>query len=223
MVINMKITVIGGGKVGYYIVKTMLEHGHEPTVIERDKSICKRIATELDIPVFCGDCTNLEILKHADIGSTEVVICVTGTDEANLVACQLAKKYFNVPKTIAKVNNPKNVDILQRLGVDHVIDSTNSFVSLIEREVEFSRMKQLIALNNGTAAICEIQLPEGYVLDGTPLMKLKSSALFNIVSITRGNSLIIPRGQSELRSGDKLMVIVENDSVAELAKVLHLD
>lgn len=219
----MKVMVAGGGKVGYYIIKTMLEHGHEPTAVEEDKDICTRLANELDIPVFCGDCTNIEVLRHAGAEETDCLIGVTGNDETNLVVCQIAKKYFKVAKTVAKVNNPKNVMVLQQLGVDNAIDSTSNIVSLIEREVEFNRMKQLIALNNGAASIFEIQLPENYVLDGVQLMKLKLSALFNIVSITRGNALIIPRGQSELKSGDKLLIIAENDAMSELAHVLKID
>lgn len=219
----MKVTVVGGGKVGYYIMKTMLEHGHEPTAIEENKDICTRLANELDIPVFCGDCTNMEVLHHAEVENTDCLIGVTGNDETNLVVCQIAKKYFKVPKTVAKVNNPKNVMVLQQLGVDNAIDSTSNIVSLIEREVEFNRMKQLIALNNGAASIFEIELPENYVMEGVQLMKLKLSAQFNIVSITRGNALIIPRGQSELRSGDKLLIIAENDAMSELAHVLKID
>ena len=219
----MKITVIGGGKVGYYLVKTLIEHHHEPTIIEKDKKTCEFLANDLDIPIIWGDGTQIEILKSADLAHSQAVVCVTGTDENNLIACQLAKKFFNVPKTVAKVNNPKNVEVIKKLGVDNVINSTDNIASLIEREVDTSKIKQLIAFNHGSTTICEIQLPQDYVYDGKMLMDLKFPQMFNIVSITRDDVLIIPRGQSTLKSGDKLLVISEHDAVHELNKVLKLD
>lgn len=219
----MNVIVVGGGKVGYYLVKTLIEHGHNPIIIEDEKKICNKIANELDIPVICGDGTRLEVLESSNAGEADAIICVTGTDEANLISCQLAKKFFNINKTVAKVNNPKNADVLKKLGVDIVISSTDNIAMLLEREVDIKTIKQLLVLNRGDAIICEIQLPSNYVLDGTQLMSIKISSLFNIISITRGDALIIPRGQSELKSGDKLMVILEKNAVRELNNALKLD
>lgn len=216
------VTVVGGGKVGFYLLKALIERDYEPTAIEIDRDTCAYLANELDIPVICGDGTQLEVLDAANVAESRALICVTGNDEDNLVACQLAKKIFNVPKTVAKVNNPRNADVLETLGVDNVINSTDRIASLIEREVDTSKIKQLIELNHGDAAIYEITLPEDYVLDGVQLMNIKIPALFNIVSITRHNRLIIPRGQSELRSGDRLMVISDSSEIGRLNSVLKL-
>ena len=213
----MKVTIIGGGKVGYYLVRTLIEHGHEPSVIEIDKAVCKHIANEMDIPIICGDATRLEILE-----SSSAFVSVTGSDETNLIACQLAKKKFGVQKTVAKSNNPKNVAAMQALGIDNVINSTNSIASLIEREVDTSRIKQVLSLNRGEVTLFEVQLPENYVYDGKMLMDIKLPILFNIVSITRNGCMIIPRGQSMLKSGDKLLVISETDVVKELKSVLKI-
>lgn len=218
----MKVVIVGGGKVGYYLAKTLLEHGHEIELIEINKQTCSSIANELDIPVICGDSTQIETLEAASLEDADAIICVSGMDEVNLITCQLAKKTFGVAKTVAKVNNPKNAIVLKELGVDNVINSTDSIASLIEREVDTSKIKELISLNHGEAVICEVTLPEKYYYDGKQLMDIKLPGLFNIVSITRGNSLIIPRGQSVLRSGDKLLVISDSDEVKTLRSVLKL-
>ncbi len=218
----MKVTIIGGGKVGYYLVRTLIEHGHEPSVIEIDRSVCEHIANEMDIPIICGDATRLEVLESAGLKDSSAFVSVTGSDETNLIACQLAKKKFGVQKTVAKSNNPKNVAAMQALGIDNVINSTNSIASLIEREVDTSRIKQLLSLNRGEVTLFEVQLPENYVYDGKMLMDIKLPILFNIVSITRNGCMIIPRGQSMLKSGDKLLVISETDVVKELKSVLKI-
>lgn len=218
----MKVTVVGGGKLGYYLVRTLIEHGHEPSVIELDRPVCEHIANEMDIPIICGDATRLEVLESADLGNSGAFISVTGSDETNLISCQLAKKKFGVQKTVAKSNNPKNVAAMQALGIDNVINSTNSIASLIEREVDTSRIKQILSLNRGEVTLSEVQLPEDYIYDGKMLMDIKLPVLFNIISITRNGCMIIPRGQSMLKSGDKLLVISETDAVKELKSVLKI-
>lgn len=218
----MKVTIIGGGKVGYYLIRTLIEHGHEPAMIELNRRVCEHIANEMDIPIICGDATRLEVLETADLQSSSAVVSVTGSDETNLVVCQLAKKKFGVEKTVAKSNNPKNVAVMQTLGIDNVINSTDSIASLIEREVDTSRIKQVLSLNRGEITLFEVNLPQDYVYDGKMLMDIKLPVLFNIVSITRGGCMIIPRGQSMLKSGDKLLVISESNVVKELKSVLKI-
>ena len=218
----MKVIIVGGGKVGYYLVRTLLEHKHEPTVIEINHDVSKRIANEMDIPVIFGDATRYETLAAADTANIDAFISVTGSDESNCIACQLAKNEFGVKKTIAKSNNPKNVTVMQALGIDNVINSTDSIASLIEREVDTSKIKQLLQINQGEAVLFEVQIPEEYVYDGKMLMEFKFSSLCNIVSITRGDNIIIPRGQSVIRSGDKLLIISEAGAVKELKSVMKI-
>ncbi len=218
----MKVTIIGGGKVGYYLAKTLLEHDHEPTIIELDKKTSSFIANDLDIPVICGDGTNIDVLEEAEVSDTDAVLAVSGQDENNLVACQIAKKIFKVKKTVARVNNPKNAEVMKRLGVDNVISSTDRIAEMLEREVDTSKIKELVSLNHGNGSIAEINLPEEYRLDGTKLMDLKLPDSMNIISIERNNKLIIPRGSTQLKSGDKLLIIANNISTAKLESVLKL-
>ena len=218
----MKVTVIGGGKVGYYLAKTLLEHGYEPTVIEIDKKACSMIANTLDIPVICGDGTSLDVLTEADIENSDAVIAVSGQDENNLIACQLARKIFNVKKTVIKVNNPRNAEVMNQLGVDNVISATDRIVEMLEREVDTSKIKKLISLSHGESAIAEINTPNNYKLDGMKLIEMKLPEGINIISIERGNELIVPRGYTELKSNDKLLVLSNNISVEKLHSIFKL-
>ncbi len=218
----MKVIIVGGGRVGYYLAKALIEHGHEPALVEIERKTCEYLANEFDITVVLGDGTQSETLKSAGASRADAIISVTGKDEDNLICCQLAKRIFNVKKVIAKANNPKNAMAMKKLGVDHVINNIDNIAVLIEREVITSKIKQLITLNEGEICISEVHIPENYVLDGIMLKDIKFSSLFNIVLITRGEHTIIPRGHSVLKSGDKLLVIMENDADKELMTALKI-
>lgn len=218
----MKVIIVGGDRVGFYLTKTLIEHGHEPTIIEVNRKTCEYLANKFDITVVLGDGTQPETLESAGASRADAIISVTGKDEDNLICCQLAKRIFSVKKTIAKVNNPKNAIAMKRLGIDHVINNIDNIAMLIEREVITSKIKQLITLNGGEICISEVLIPKNYVLDGAMLKDIKFNSLFNIVLITRGEHTIIPRGHSVLKSGDKLLVIMENDTDRELMTALRI-
>lgn len=218
----MNIIIAGGGKIGYYLVKTLLENRHRPVIIEKDPEVSRFIANETDIPVIKGDATRFETLSAAEAEEADVFVSVTGNDESNLIACQLAKNVFNVKKTIAKSNNPMNVPIMTALGIDHVINSTDSIASLVEREMDTSHIKQLLEINHGDGMLFEVTCPNDYVYDGKKLMDLRLPDNLNIVSVTRGGRLIIPRGGTTLKSGDKLLVISDSDAEKEIKSVLKI-
>lgn len=217
----MKVLVIGGGKVGYYLAKTLLERGYELYLIEQNEVAAKKLSNELDIPVICGDATELHTLECASIESVDGVLVVTGSDENNLVCCQLASDVFHKTKVVTKVNDPKNIEIFHRLGVGTAISSTEHFVKQLEREVNMSRVKELIAVGED-ASIQEITLPEEYQLTGVSLSEIKLPQNCVIISITRDNQLIIPRGNTQLMAGDVLLALTRDKNVDELVRHLKL-
>lgn len=222
-VIVMNIVIIGGGKVGYYLTKTLIEHGHHPTVIELCRNTSRFLANDLDVPIIYGDGTNIETLEAANVANCDTFISVTGQDENNLISCQLAKKLFKVPKTIAKVNNPKNSEAMKALGIDITISSTDNIARLLEHEVDTSIIKQLVSINHGEASISEINLPPNYKLHGKKLSEIKLPNLCVIVSISRKGSIIIPRGDTELLSGDTVMLMVKNEAMYSIKRLLKLN
>lgn len=219
----MNVIVVGGGKVGFYLTQTLINHGHKPFLIEKSKALCAELANKLDIPVICGDGSTIQSLELADASNADAIIGATGQDQDNLVACQLAKKRFNIPRTVSRVNNPKNVEVMKRFGVDIAISSTDNIAKLLEREVDTSAIKQLLSINSGEASISELVLPNDYKFDGKTLLQLKLPETYVIVSIIRGDKLIIPRGNTQLLSGDKVIILCDNSVVHELSKALCID
>ena len=114
----MYIIVVGGGKVGYYLAKTLVNEGYELLLIEKNPRKVATYRERFGEVVIEGDGAEMTTLEEAGVNRADVVIAVTGDDEDNLVICQTAKKLFNVPRTIARVNNPKNEEIFRRLGID---------------------------------------------------------------------------------------------------------
>ncbi len=218
----MKIIIVGGGKVGFYLAKALIEQDYSVTIIERDREQCRFCANSLDAEIICGDGTDDDILRACGGENADAIVAVMGQDENNLVCCQLAKSLFGIRKTIAKVNNPKNAEALELLGVDIVISSTDSIIHSLEHEVDIKSIKQLIPINHGEAALLEIILPPEYSLDGTPLMDLKLPADCNIVCINRGGHTIIPRGKTTLKSCDTLLVVALGEEERELRKALKI-
>jgi trk system potassium uptake protein len=128
----MKAIIVGGGRVGYHLFKTLRENHYDVVLIEREKVLCKKISEELDGEIICGDGLDLEVLRDADIGRAKVVAAVTGKDEENLLICQMAKMNFDVKKTIARINNPKNGPVFKGLGVDEIVCNSEVIWNLIE-------------------------------------------------------------------------------------------
>ncbi|MBP0979309.1 MAG: NAD-binding protein [Oscillospiraceae bacterium] len=218
----MKVIIIGGGKVGYYLAKTLLEHHHEPRIIEINKQKCEKIANELDIPVFSGDGTMATVLSLAGIEEANVFVSVTGQDQNNLIACQLAKNKFNISKTIARINNPKNSYIFKQLGVDISISTTANIANMIEREVDVSEIKHLASLNRGQASIIEFEVPKKFKYSGKTLLDLPTPQDSIIVTVSRNGELIIPRGNTEIFIGDMLVMIVKDTAIHEVGDLFGL-
>ena len=190
--------IIGGGKIGYYLTKVLIEKGYDVSVVEKEKEACQKFANDLNITVIKGDGTSVSVLEQAGVA-------VTGRDEDNLVACQLAKRLYQVKKTIAKVNNPKNVEALKKLGVDIVVSSTDNITGQLEREIDSGKIKELLPLGAGNAGVFEIVLDNSFTLQNVPLMEMEIPLTLNI--IRNETELIIPRGHTTLEIGDKLMIL----------------
>lgn len=218
----MKIVIVGGGSVGYYLAKALMEHNHEPSIVEQNKVVCMRLADELDIPVIHGDGTTIEALGDAGCGNSDALIAVTGRDEANLIACQLAKMEFHIQRTVAKANNPKNASVMSDLGVDITVSSIDYISRMIEREVDISAIKHVVSLNQGRSSISEILLPDDFKYSGKQLMDIRLPEQSVIVTVERGGEAIIPRGNTRIYSGDKLLIVAKDEALHAVKEKLKL-
>ena len=146
------------------------------------------------------------------------LVAVTGQDEANLIACQLAKKQFEVPRAAARVNNPKNTESLKKLGVDITMCSTEILTRLLEREVETSALRHVMSLSGGQADLTEVLLPTDFALAGQTLTQAPIPPEVVLVSITRNGRLLIPRGGTVLLPGDRVLCLARDEGLRQLMR-----
>lgn len=212
----MYIVIIGGGKIGYYLTKTLMPYKHRICILEQDKDLCRKIANELNISVVNGDGTNIDDLNEVDVAKANTFIAVTGKDEENLIACQLAKRNFGVKRTIARVNNPKNIKVFQQLGVDIAVSSTSIIADLIEREVDFAGIKTLVNLKSGKVAMSEIFIDEKSPVINQSLKELDIPKDCILISVIRDEEVIIPNGFTVLNAGDHVIAVSSGENQQQL-------
>ena len=164
------------------------------------------LADTLDIPVICGDSISVDTLRTADVASCDAFVAVTGSDEDNLVACQIAKREFGVDRTVARASNPKNRELLH----------------ILEREIETDTIRQLLSLGGGTASLNEILLPENFLYAGKAIMDIPIPGDTILISITRDTEFIIPHGSTILLPWDHILCLTRDDSLHELTEAWGL-
>ncbi len=154
----MYVIVVGGGKVGYYLTKELLAAGHELVLLEKDPRRARQIADEVGSIVLAKDGCEGKHLAEAGANRASIVAAVTGDDEDNLVVCQMAKHHFAVPRTIARVNNPKNEPLFRHLGVDEIISPTRMVLGAIEEDIPVHELLHLAQLEGGELEVLEAQI-----------------------------------------------------------------
>ncbi|MFU0831945.1 MAG: Trk system potassium uptake protein TrkA [Oscillospiraceae bacterium] len=216
----MKIIIVGGGKLGNQIAHNMLDRKYSVKLIEKDKAKCMRLANDLDAEVIFGDGTEMQTLEEAGAKDADCFIAVTGSDQDNLVASQLAKKEFKIKKVIARNNDPRNLDALRKLGPDIAVSSTEIITNMIEQEVDSAQMHLLATLNRGKASINTLKLPEDTALAGVQLRDLTLPKGSLIISIVRDENLIIPNGFTSFLPNDEIVAVCDGSSEKSLMKTL---
>lgn len=216
----MRAIIIGGGKVGYYLLKTLKDEGYEITLIEKDASICNKIAEKFDVDIICGDGTDIEVLKDAGIEYSEIVAAVTGKDEENFTICQIIKINFNHCKTIARINNPKNSSIFKALGIDKTVCSTEVIANLIESELNDDKIKIIQALDRGEMVLLELNIDKKSSWRNKTISNINAPNGCIIVSIFRDKKIIYPNGSIEIKEGDKVFIVTNMERKYELEKCI---
>lgn len=217
----MKTIIVGGGKIGYNLFKTLKERGYEVTLIERDKEIAVRIAEDFNTDVIWGDGTNLEVLKDAGIEDAEIVAAVTGSDEENLVICQIAKLSFNTKKTIARVNNPKNTIMFKNLGIDNTVCSTEVIANLIEYSFDKEDYRIITILERGSMVLAELSIKENNIWCNKMVRDLVLPNECVFVSILREENVIYPKGNTQILLRDKVVIITNKSVLSALVTELY--
>jgi trk system potassium uptake protein TrkA len=217
----MYVIIVGGGNVGFYLAKTLVAAKHEVLLMEKDRTRYRTVSEELGEVVMQGDGCEVAHQQQAGFARADAVVAVTGSDDDNLVVCQMAKMEYKVPRTISRVNDPRNERLFHRLGIDATVSSTKIIYNLIEQEIGTGEVIPLAALNRGNIEIVEIEIgPKSPVINQeVRALPLPAEAL--IISIIREDHALLPAGDTRFVDGDSVIALVNADKEHELRDVFE--
>ncbi|MBC8429606.1 MAG: TrkA family potassium uptake protein [Dehalococcoidia bacterium] len=218
----MYIIIIGGGKVGYYLGRALLDEGHEILVVEKDPNRNEFICGELGSVCIRGDGCEVATLTEVGTGRADMFIAVTGDDEDNLVACQVAKHKFNVPRTIARISNPQNETIFKKLGIDVTVSSTNIILENIEEEVPTHPLTHLLTIKDKGLEIVEVKIPPDSTTIGKPVkeLSLPPETVLSLI-IRKQRKPIVPTADTILQAEDQIIAATTPESEEALRTALR--
>jgi trk system potassium uptake protein TrkA len=216
----MYIVIIGAGKIGFHLAQKLIHDKHAVTVIEKDKERCEGVSQNLDTMVINGDGCDPKYLEDAEVGRADVFVAVTADDEDNLISCQLAKEVFGVRRTVARVNNPKNEHIFTELGVDVPVNSTTIIAKIIEEEASFEDFINLMTFKRGKLALVRVDLGGDSPVINKCVRDVSLPENSVLVSIVRGDSIIVPKGETVLNKGDDVVALTSIENEQQLLDML---
>ncbi|MGC8634649.1 MAG: potassium channel family protein [Candidatus Limnocylindrales bacterium] len=203
----MFIIVVGGGKVGYYLTRELLTSGHEVVLLEKDPRRAAQVADEIGSVVLNRDGCEGKHLAAAGANRASIVAAVTGDDEDNLVVCQMAKHHFDVPRTIARVNSPKNELLFRKLGVDEVINPTRMALGAIEQDIPVHELLHLAQLPTSDMELVEAQIEPESPAAGRAARDLALPEGCVLFVVIRGATVQAIRPETVFQPGDKLVAL----------------
>jgi len=217
----MYIIIVGGGNVGYYLCKALMEEGHEVLVLEKNPKHCERINDELGSVCTRGDGCEASTLTDVGTARADMLIAVTDEDEDNLVACQLAKYKFNVPHTIARITNPKNEALFKKLGIDVTVSSTTLILEHIELEVPTHPLTHLMTAEDRDQEIVEVRIPPDSAAVGKQIKELllPSECILSLV-LRKNQRPWIPSDDTALQVGDQIIAVTKPETEEKLRTAL---
>ena len=221
----MRVIVAGGGSVGRFIAEELHELGHDVTIVDNDRDVVARAQVRGGEPPGVSGTRAMPVRSRRSptlgLAEADVVAAVTGDDEDNLVISLLAKQEFGVPRVVARVNNPKNEWMFNEVwGVDVSVSTPHLLTALVEEAVTVGSFIRLLSFEGGRARLAEVRLAEGTPVDGKTIENLGVPRDATVVAVLRKDRLIVPRGDTMLRAGDEVIVLVTSDSEDEVKRLL---
>lgn len=216
----MYVVIVGGGDVGHYLCREFLQRGHEVLVIEKEARKCEALEEELGSVVLCGDGCEVATLTKAGVSRADIFIAVTPEDDDNLAACQLAKQKFNVRRVIARVNNPKNVHIFTKLGIEDVVDVAGLILEDIKARTPLFSLTHLVTFEERGSELFLVRVTQGSLV-GKRVKELPLP-LGSIVCllVREGREARIPDPDTVLEIGDQLLCLVPAGSQEALRSII---
>jgi trk system potassium uptake protein TrkA len=206
---RMYVIVVGAGKVGWNLARELLDKGHEVTLIDNDRERYSTVEQELEHNVLYGDASELWVLERAGISRADLVIAVTGDDEDNVLICQVAKEKYLCERTIARVNNPRNKQWFELLGIKPVVSATDLILRLIEHEVPEYGLVHLLDLPEQRLEIIEMLLPDDSRAAGARVGDLEMPDGSLLISVLREGRGFVPGPETVLEAGDEILAVLD--------------
>jgi trk system potassium uptake protein TrkA len=215
----MYILIVGVGKVGFNLLWLLGREGHTLAAVEKEEKICQKVAEDLeDVLVIRGDGCDPSFLKEAGVEKAQVLVATTGDDEDNIIIAQLAKENFKVPRVVARINNPKNEPIFNKFGIDTV--SGTAFISkLIEEEVTMGDILSLMPIKKGNFSVLKLDLDTTTPVVNNALSSVKLPEETVVISIIRGDDVILPKGETVFKDGDSVIALVKDENENQFRKI----
>jgi trk/ktr system potassium uptake protein len=220
----MKVLIAGAGSVGKFIAEQLTKGGHEVTIVESSADVVRRAerAGELGgCRWLVGDACELGTLANAGADTVDVVAAATGDDEDNLVISLLCKQEFGVPRVVARVNNPKNEWMFNEMwGVDVSVSTPHLITALVEEAVSVGTFVRLLSFEGGKARLAEVTLADASPALDKEIVELGLPRSSTVVAVLRQDHVVVPRGDTVLRVGDEVIVLVTDESEDDVRRIL---
>jgi trk system potassium uptake protein TrkA len=216
----MRVIVVGAGKLLYYLARQFASKGYVVTLVISDATEALSLSRRVKALVLQGNGSDPHVLEEAGARRADVVVALTAKDQDNLAVCQIAHRMFRVPRTVALVNDPQNEEVFRELGVSVAFSSTQIIARILEERAGFEDIANLIPLAEGRVTISEVALREGAPAANKPLRALTLPEGALVGGILRNGDVIVPRGDTFLRGGDRLIIISRPDCYDRVLRIL---
>lgn len=216
----MRLLIVGGGKLAYFLSRALISKGHKVTVIDKSWEEGSRLAKRFKINVVHGDGSDPEVLEDAGAFYSDALLALTPHDQDNFAICQMADAYFQVPRILTLVNDPDNEKVFRNLGIGDAISTTHILTSLIEQKAIFEDIVNLTPVGEGKVNLTEVVLKKTCKVVNKQLLSLKLPKDCLIAGLIRRDTPIIPHGKTRLRSGDKVILVSLPSNHDEVLKLL---
>jgi trk system potassium uptake protein len=217
----MIVVIAGGGRTGTQLANFLLGQDHEVHLIEHRKDVLARLHLELPTEViYEGNAANPEVLEHAGIRKAQVMAACTPEDADNLVICFLARARYGIPRTIGRINNPRNAWLFDdKFNVDVALNQASIMASLIEEEMSLGDMMTLLKLRRGEYSVIEEKIPPGAKGIGVAIKDLQLCDECVIAAIIRSGKVVVPRGITEFQVHDEVIAVTNREGAGQLAEL----
>ncbi len=205
----MYVVIAGAGKVGSNLARELIEKDNEVTVIENDRRRYLLVEEELEHAIQYGDATELWVLERAGIARADLAVAVTGDDEDNILICQMAKERYLCERIIARVNNPRNLQHFQLLGIQPAVSATDLILRLIEHEVPQYGLVHLLDLRDEQLEIIEIEVTRAAPAASQRVMDIDVPEGALIISVLRDGRGFVPKADTVIEAGDEVLLVLD--------------